>query len=299
MTDEAAVVQVQAVPQQHLQVSEDVAMVSMVERMARDPSVDVDKLARILELRYQLLEQAAMTKFNTALAEAQGEMEAVRKDCQNPSTRSRYASFYALDAAVRPVYTAHGFTVSFDTDPNASRDPLELMVVAYVSLGAYTRTYKIPMPADGKGARGGEVMTRTHAIGSAFTYGRRYLLSGIFNIATADSDDDGQAASVGQRRPPQPAPNPMPKSAPPSDPAPIPKGGAAVSTNEWKDLDKLLTEAAERGTAILATAWKNLSPAQQKAMNAAKERRYKPRALEVDAQGEPTDDQADDEAAPF
>ena len=48
-----------------------------------------------------------------------------------------------------------------------------------------------------KGAKGGDVMTKTHAAGSALTYGQRYLLKMIFNIAIG-SDDDGNAASSRQ-----------------------------------------------------------------------------------------------------
>ena len=59
----------------------------------------------------------------------------------------------------------------------------------------HERRYEILMPADGKGAKGGDVMTKTHATGSAFQYGRRYLLAGIFNLATTTKDDDGNSAS--------------------------------------------------------------------------------------------------------
>jgi hypothetical protein len=38
-------------------------------------------------------------------------------------------------------------------------------------------------------------MTKTHATGSAVSYGMRYLLKMIFNIAVSDRDDDGNAAS--------------------------------------------------------------------------------------------------------
>jgi hypothetical protein len=57
----------------------------------------------------------------------------------------------------------------------------------------YSREYSIDMPADGKGARGNDVMTKTHATGSATTYGRRYLLMMIFNLSV--EDDDGNAAA--------------------------------------------------------------------------------------------------------
>jgi hypothetical protein len=38
-------------------------------------------------------------------------------------------------------------------------------------------------------------MTRTHAFGSATSYGRRYLLKMIFNVIEAAEDDDGNSAS--------------------------------------------------------------------------------------------------------
>ena len=47
------------------------------------------------------------------------------------------------------------------------------------------------MPADGKGAKGGDVMTKTHATGAAVSYGMRYLLKMIFNVAVGEDDTDG------------------------------------------------------------------------------------------------------------
>jgi hypothetical protein len=52
------------------------------------------------------------------------------------------------------------------------------------------------MPADEKGAKGGDAMTKTHAAGSAMSYGMRYLLKMIFNVAIGEDDDDGNTACV-------------------------------------------------------------------------------------------------------
>jgi hypothetical protein len=62
----------------------------------------------------------------------------------------------------------------------------------------HSERYQIDMASDGKGAKGGDVMTKTHATGSAMTYGMRYLLKMIFNVAVGD-DDDGVAANAGPR----------------------------------------------------------------------------------------------------
>jgi hypothetical protein len=173
--------------------SETAALVSVIERAARDPMVDVPKLRELLNLRCDIENREAERQFRIALAAVQAEMEPVRRDASNPQTKSKYATYVALDRAVRPIYTAHGFALSFNTVP-APGDGL--MVTCAVSRDGYVSHYQLPMPADGRGAKGGEVMTRTHATGAAITYGRRYLLAMIFNIATSDSDDDGNAASL-------------------------------------------------------------------------------------------------------
>ncbi len=66
-----------------------------------------------------------------------------------------------------------------------------LRVFCEVSRGGYSRMYQIDMPSDGKGAKGGDVMTKTHATGAASQYGMRYLLKMIFNVAIGEDDNDG------------------------------------------------------------------------------------------------------------
>src|SRR2546426_1443925 len=168
------------------------AFLAMIERAARDPSIDVDKLDRLLQMRERENARVAERAFNTALAEAQTEMHPVAADSDNPQTRSRYASYAALDRAVRPIYTTHGFALSFNTaDAPGPEQARILCDVCHA--GGHTRRYHVDMPVDGKGARGSDVMTKTHAMGSGLSYGMRYLLRMIFNLAI-DQDDDGNAA---------------------------------------------------------------------------------------------------------
>lgn len=177
--------------------SEASAILSMIERAARDPSVDINKLQQLMEMRERVEARNAESEFDRALTAAQAAMGRVRTDSNNPQTKSRYASYGALDAAMRPVYTQHGFALSFNTENPA---PETVRVICRVShQGGHGRTYQIDMPADGKGAKGGDVMTKTHATGSAVSYGMRYLLKMIFNIAVSDKDDDGNSAGSGEK----------------------------------------------------------------------------------------------------
>jgi hypothetical protein len=155
----------------------------------------IDTIERLAALQEKMLARDAEQQFNEAMNSAQGEMQPIRANLENPQTRSKYASYAQLDNAVRPVYSKQGFALSFTTDDSPLQD--HIRVVCFVSCSGHVRTYRIDMPADGKGAKGGDVMTKTHAAGSAVSYGMRYLLKMIFNLAVASKDDDGNAASMG------------------------------------------------------------------------------------------------------
>ena len=167
-------------------------VLQMIERIARDPGSDVGKLKELMAMYNDIADRNAERDFDLAMNEAQHGMAQLRADAENPQTKSRYASYSALDKALRPIYTLHGFSISYNTEPTTI--PEMVCVTCRVSKGGHSRDYRIDMPADGKGAKGGDVMTRTHATGAAVTYGRRYLLSMIFNLAV-ERDDDGNGAS--------------------------------------------------------------------------------------------------------
>jgi hypothetical protein len=197
----------------------------LFERLARDPGVDVDKLERLMAMWERNEGRVSESAFNAAMSVAQDELRPVAADAENPQTRSRYASYTALDRAVRPVYARNGFALSFDTGDSPL--PEHIRVLCYVShRGGHSRTHHVDMPADGKGAKGGDVMTKTHAAGAAMSYGQRYLLKLIFNIAVGE-DKDGN-------KPPQP------------------KGIAPDGFEKWW---AHMQDVAKKGVSALEPAW--------------------------------------------
>lgn len=171
---------------------------NLITRAALDPSFDVAKLKEIMALknseedRNRLRDKEdrefrALSEFNKHMAMAQSEMSAVAAHTPNSATKSKYATYAQLDRAIRPIYTKHGFRISYGTTEGAQAG--EVRVTARVSRLTHYEDYFIDMPNDGKGARGGDVMSKTHAQGAAITYGKRYLLGMIFNIAIAQDTD--------------------------------------------------------------------------------------------------------------
>jgi hypothetical protein len=178
----------------------------MFERLACNPDASVEKIERMMALFERTEAKRSEGAFNEAMSLGQKAMRPVAADASNPQTRSRYASYAALDRALRPIYTDNGFGLSFDTGD--APQPEYVRVLCYVThVSGHSRTYHVDMPADGKGAKGGDVMTKTHAAGSALSYGMRYLLKMIFNVAVGEDDDDGNRAGSRTTKPIPPMPD--------------------------------------------------------------------------------------------
>lgn len=181
----------------HLPASADQAamLLDVISRAASDPTIDIDKMERLLAMAERVEAQKAEREFNAAMALAQGEMPRIEALGRNSQTNSNFARYPDIDRIVRPIYTRHGFSVTFGTRP--SDDPAILIVTARVAHRAgHSERYELAVPADGKGAKGNDVMTKVHATGSATTYGQRYLAKMIWNLAIGNDpdDDDGNAA---------------------------------------------------------------------------------------------------------
>lgn len=155
----------------------------------------IDVIERLAALREKAVNRAAEIEFNRAMSAAQAEIGRIAPDLSNPQTSSRYASYAALDRVLRPIYTKHGFALSFDEGD--APNPGLVRVLCYVThLAGYTRTYRKDMPPPIQGPKGNAVMTATHGAAAADSYGMRYILKKIFNVAVGEDDRDGNAEDL-------------------------------------------------------------------------------------------------------
>lgn len=168
----------------------------VVLQSALDKGATPEQLVILSDLAEKWEAKKLKAAFDNALSRAQAKIRRIGVDSSNPQTHSKYASYAKLDGAIRPAYSDEGLSLSFDT--GVATRPESLTVYCDVNLNGYTKRYSVEMPADGKGAKGNDVMTRTHATGSAISYGKRYLLNMIFNLAIGETDDDGNAAGSAQ-----------------------------------------------------------------------------------------------------
>ncbi|WP_420415250.1 ERF family protein [Roseibium sp.] len=177
-------------PQAVAPVSQNEALLRMIQEAATNPDIDLDRMERLFEMRERIVAKEAETSFFASMKAAQAEMPQVVRDAKNDQTRSRYAKYETISRAIQPVIAKHGFALTFseaDSDkPNCIRVVCEVMHEF-----GHSKTYTADIPFDNVGMKGTANKTNTHAYGSTKQYGRRYLKCDIFDIAVTDQDHDG------------------------------------------------------------------------------------------------------------
>jgi hypothetical protein len=177
--------------------AEPVSMFSLVERMATDPSVSIERVEQTFAFYQKVQADQARKAFMSDFVDACSAIGPILKDGYNKQTSSKFATHAALDSVLRPVYTKHGFAPTFNTCDSPKPDHVRV-TMTLIHREGFEREYQVDMASDGKGAKGGDVMTKTHAEGSAISYGKRYLLIAAFNLQLLDKklDNDGNGASA-------------------------------------------------------------------------------------------------------
>jgi hypothetical protein len=93
------------------------SLLNFVARAVKDPTIDVAKLESLLRMQREIVADQARLEFNRAMSAVQSEMGPIVRDGTNDQTRSKYAKLETIDAKMRPIYTRHGFLLSFNSEP--------------------------------------------------------------------------------------------------------------------------------------------------------------------------------------
>jgi hypothetical protein len=180
---EVAVVEQAPVP-----TTEAAAIFSMIERAARDPNTDVDKMQKLYQMQVEASGRRARTAFLAALSDLQGEMPAVQRLGKGHNDK-KYARFEDFIAAVRPLLIKHGFSLTH----RVARGEKEITVTAVLGhREGHVETTDLILPADTTGNK-----NAVQSWASTISYGRRYTGMAILGVASEDEDDDAKAAGAG------------------------------------------------------------------------------------------------------
>lgn len=162
------------------------SILNIIHAVSTDPNVSVDKVSQLMDLLTRQEADQARKSWFRAYTSAVAELSPVLKDEDNKQTSSKYASYGALDAIVRPAFAAHGLAYTYTTETS----PLEnhIRIVAFLlHEDGHRERYEIEQPCDGLGPKGNPIMSRTHAVAAATTYGKRILL-GMMSGAPVEED---------------------------------------------------------------------------------------------------------------
>lgn len=172
------------------------AYLEMIERAARDPNVDIDKIERLMLMRERMMEKHARAAYSAALAEMQPKLPIVQRrglikvPAKDGKTghETPYALWEDINEAIRPYLAEHGFALSFRVRKEADR--IEVTGVLSHREGHSEETM-LSLPMDSTGSK-----NNVQAIGSSVSYGKRYTAGALLNLTSRGEDDDGASGGA-------------------------------------------------------------------------------------------------------
>ena len=168
-------------------------ILSLVGRMASDPSISVDKIERLMAMHDAMIARENERLFHEAMSQARSKMERIEKTRWNPQTKSWYADIGDVNAVIAPIYTSCGISITFN---HGRPENNEMEITATVSACGHNEKHSYWSPITTTGFKGGAMMTEQHARAAAIKYGRRYLLESIFNLGAGDKDGNTEIERI-------------------------------------------------------------------------------------------------------
>ena len=168
------------------------SLMDVIAQAARDPSVDIDKMERLIAMQERVQGRDAQTQYYAALAEMQPNLPIIDerggiKD-RSGNIQSTYALWEDVNEAIRPTLSEHGFSLSF----RVSRADGEIIVTGILAhRSGHREETTLSLPTDTSGSK-----NAVQAVGSSTSYGKRYTAFALLNITTTGEDDDGNKAGA-------------------------------------------------------------------------------------------------------
>lgn len=172
----------------------DVTPMQLIQAAVTQSDIDPDRLEKLMALQERWEKNEAQKAYNIAMKACQEEMPVVVKDAENKHTNSRYATLETVTKTIKPIYTKHGFSLSFGSKESPLPNHL-LITCDCMHDEGHTRQYELNCPYDTTGPKGTANKTPIQGMGSSSSFGRRYLKLMIFDVTVSAEDDDGQQAA--------------------------------------------------------------------------------------------------------
>ncbi|HET9320025.1 MAG TPA: ERF family protein [Bryobacteraceae bacterium] len=169
-------------------------LLAMIAALTRDPSVQIEKMEKLLEMRERIQQQEAEKAFTEAMNRVQEKVPPIYKtrkiyEKNGGGVRSMYANLEDVDKLLRPLTLAEGFMLSYTTDPTSTDKLVKLQLVVKHYRG-HKETYDLALPVEDSKLR-----SDVQDVAAAVSFGRRILMCLAFNIVTLETDINGEQPS--------------------------------------------------------------------------------------------------------
>jgi hypothetical protein len=166
-----------------------VDVVSRIVEMAADPSMDVSKLEKLIDMQERVMKIQAVAAFNAAFSDMQGDLPTITERGEilvNGQLRSKYAKYEDIIEVVRPIMKQYGFALRHRNEAGATG--IQVIIGILSHKGGHSEEDRFECPPDTSGGK-----QPIQAVGSTRSYGQRYTTISLLNIVTKGQDNDGQA----------------------------------------------------------------------------------------------------------
>lgn len=186
------------------QMSGAVAIIQMIERAARDPAVDIDKMRDLMTMRKEMLADEAKRAYDNALSAMQPELPVINRRGKievraktgtgnregEIQQSTRYALWEDINEEIKPVLGKHGFALSFRV--GLAQDGKITVTGILSHREGHREETTMTLPHDSTGSK-----NAVQAVGSSTSYGKRYTAQALLNLTSRGEDDDGKGAVAG------------------------------------------------------------------------------------------------------
>lgn len=172
-------------------------LMEVIARAASDPSVDIDKMERLIAMQERVEARHADAAFTAAKIAMRPQLPVIDqrgritiRDKNNPDKiiqETKFARFEDIHAAVTPILTDFGFDVTFKN--GLSQDGKVRVTTILKHVGGHSEETYFDLPHDSSGSK-----NAVQAVGSSTSYAKRYGMLSILNIRVAGEDDDANTA---------------------------------------------------------------------------------------------------------
>lgn len=161
-------------------------VLQLIERVALDPSADVSKLEKMIELQERVMSRQAKEQFDSAMLQFQIKKPILEKASKGHN--SKYAKLEYIQSVIEPVLREFGLFVRWKTE--AANDNKTRVTCICSHIGGHSETSSMDVLPDAGGSK-----SAIQANGSAISYAQRYTMRSLLGLVIAE-DTDGQTRAT-------------------------------------------------------------------------------------------------------